>query len=63
MLIGESPIWGYPIPEVCVKRFLIVISFLAGTVVQVVQKGYKLGDLVIRPARVVVSAGAPGEDA
>ncbi len=28
-----------------------------GTVIQVLQKGYKLGDLVLRPARVVVSAG------
>jgi molecular chaperone GrpE len=30
-----------------------------GTVIQVVQKGYKLGDHVLRPARVVVSSGAP----
>ena len=30
-----------------------------GTVIQVLQKGYKLGDRVLRPARVVVSAGAP----
>ena len=29
-----------------------------GTVIQVLQKGYKLGDRVLRPARVVVSAGA-----
>jgi molecular chaperone GrpE len=29
-----------------------------GTVIQVLQKGYKLGDHVLRPARVVVSAGA-----
>jgi molecular chaperone GrpE (heat shock protein) len=28
-------------------------------VIEVVQKGYKLGDKVLRPARVVVSAGAP----
>jgi molecular chaperone GrpE len=28
-----------------------------GTVIQVVQKGYRLGDLVLRPARVVVSSG------
>ncbi len=36
-----------------------------GTVIQVLQKGYKLGDRVLRPARVVVSAGgaAGGEDA
>ena len=27
-----------------------------GTVVDVVEKGYKLGDTVIRPARVVVAA-------
>ena len=30
-----------------------------GAVIQVLQKGYKLGDRVLRPARVVVSAGAP----
>ena len=30
-----------------------------GSVIEVVQKGYKLGDKVLRPARVVVSAGAP----
>jgi molecular chaperone GrpE len=30
-----------------------------GTVIQVLQKGYKLGDVVVRPARVVVSAGSP----
>jgi molecular chaperone GrpE len=29
-----------------------------GTVIQVLQKGYKLGDLVVRPARVVVSQGS-----
>jgi molecular chaperone GrpE len=28
-----------------------------GTVIQVLQKGYKLGDRVVRPARVVISAG------
>jgi molecular chaperone GrpE len=28
-----------------------------GSVIQVAQKGYRLGDLVLRPARVVVSAG------
>ena len=28
-----------------------------GTVIQVLQKGYKLGDRVLRPARVVVSGG------
>jgi molecular chaperone GrpE len=33
-----------------------------GTVVEVVQKGYKLGDRVLRPARVVV-AGPPIHDA
>jgi len=32
-----------------------------GTVIQVLQKGYRLGDRVLRPARVVVSAGAPAE--
>ena len=31
-----------------------------GDVIQVLQKGYELGDRVLRPARVVVSAGAPG---
>jgi molecular chaperone GrpE len=30
-----------------------------GTVIQVLQKGYKLGDRVLRPARVIVSAGSP----
>jgi molecular chaperone GrpE len=33
-----------------------------GTVIQVVQKGYRLGDRVLRPARVVVSAGAPAAE-
>ena len=28
--------------------------------IQVLQKGYRLGDHVLRPARVVVSSGAPG---
>jgi molecular chaperone GrpE len=32
-----------------------------GTVVQVLQKGYSLGEHVLRPARVVVSAGLPGK--
>ena len=32
-----------------------------GTVIQVLQKGYKLGDRVLRPARVVVSAGVKGD--
>ena len=31
-----------------------------GTVIQVLQKGYKLGERVLRPARVVVSAGSNG---
>jgi molecular chaperone GrpE len=30
-----------------------------GAVIEVLQKGYKLGDRVLRPARVVVSEGAP----
>jgi molecular chaperone GrpE len=30
-----------------------------GDVIQVVQKGYRLGDQVLRPARVVVSSGPP----
>jgi molecular chaperone GrpE len=30
-----------------------------GSVIQVVQKGYTLGDRVLRPARVVVSGGPP----
>jgi molecular chaperone GrpE len=33
-----------------------------GSVIEVVQKGYKLGDKVLRPARVVVAAPAPTED-
>jgi molecular chaperone GrpE len=32
-----------------------------GSVIQVVQKGYSLGDRVLRPARVVISSG-PGAD-
>ena len=32
-----------------------------GSVIDVVQKGYKLGDRVVRPARVVVAAAAPEE--
>jgi molecular chaperone GrpE len=31
-----------------------------GTVIQVLQKGYRLGDRVLRPARVVVSSGGGG---
>jgi molecular chaperone GrpE len=31
-----------------------------GTVIQVLQKGYTLGDRVLRPARVVISSGADG---
>ena len=31
-----------------------------GSVIQVLQKGYTLGDRVLRPARVIVSAGADG---
>jgi molecular chaperone GrpE len=30
-----------------------------GTIIDVLQKGYRLGDHVLRPARVVVSAGEP----
>src|SRR6478672_12886802 len=30
-----------------------------GTVIQVLQKGYALGDRVVRPARVVISSGEP----
>jgi molecular chaperone GrpE len=30
-----------------------------GAVLQVVQKGYRVGDHVLRPARVVVSSGPP----
>jgi molecular chaperone GrpE len=33
-----------------------------GTVIEVLQKGYRLGDRVLRPARVVVSAGLPKAD-
>ena len=31
-----------------------------GAIVQVIQKGYRLGDRVLRPARVVVSSGSEG---
>jgi molecular chaperone GrpE len=31
-----------------------------GTVIEVLQKGYRLGDLVLRPARVVISQGSSG---
>jgi molecular chaperone GrpE len=30
-----------------------------GVIVEVIQKGYRLGDRVLRPARVVISQGAP----
>ena len=30
-----------------------------GSVLEVIQKGYRLGDRVLRPARVVVSAALP----
>ncbi|HWM14301.1 MAG TPA: nucleotide exchange factor GrpE [Gaiellaceae bacterium] len=30
-----------------------------GAILQVIQKGYRLGDRVLRPARVVISQGAP----
>jgi molecular chaperone GrpE len=33
-----------------------------GTVLQVLQKGYKLGDRVLRPARVVISQGSNGNE-
>ena len=33
-----------------------------GSVLEVVQKGYRLGDRVLRPARVVVAAAPPQED-
>jgi molecular chaperone GrpE len=33
-----------------------------GSVIDVVQKGYKLGDRVVRPARVVVAAPLNGSD-
>ena len=33
-----------------------------GSIIEVVQKGYKLGDRVVRPARVVVAAQRPQED-
>ena len=34
-----------------------------GSVLEVVQKGYRLGDRVLRPARVVVSAALPAPPA
>jgi molecular chaperone GrpE len=33
-----------------------------GSVIEVVQKGYTLGDRVVRPARVVVAAPKPEDD-
>lgn len=33
-----------------------------GTVIEVLEKGYRVGDLVVRPARVVVSSGADSDD-
>jgi molecular chaperone GrpE len=33
-----------------------------GSVIEVVQKGYRLGDRVLRPARVVIAAAAPEDD-
>ena len=33
-----------------------------GSVIDVVQKGYKLGERVVRPARVVVAAAAPAQE-
>jgi molecular chaperone GrpE len=32
-----------------------------GTVIQVLQRGFKLGDHVLRPARVVISSGTPAQ--
>jgi molecular chaperone GrpE len=34
-----------------------------GSVIEVIQKGYRLGDRVIRPARVVIASKANGDDA
>ena len=33
-----------------------------GTVIQVLQKGYRLGDRVVRPARVVIAAAPPEQE-
>jgi molecular chaperone GrpE len=33
-----------------------------GAILEVIQKGYRLGEGVLRPARVVVSAGVPSEE-
>ncbi len=33
-----------------------------GSVIDVVQKGYKLGERVVRPARVVVAAAPPAQE-
>jgi molecular chaperone GrpE len=33
-----------------------------GAILEVIQKGYRLGERVLRPARVVVSAGVPSEE-
>ena len=32
-----------------------------GTVIEVLQKGYRLGDRVLRPARVIIAAAPPTE--
>jgi molecular chaperone GrpE len=37
-------------------------TFEAGLVSEVVERGYKLGDKVLRPSKVVVSLGPPQED-
>jgi molecular chaperone GrpE len=34
-----------------------------GTIAAVWQRGYRLGDRIVRPARVVVSSGPPAADA
>jgi molecular chaperone GrpE len=34
-----------------------------GSVLEVIQKGYRLGDRVLRPARVIVSAALPASPA
>ena len=44
-----------------VNPVLYELAAKEGDVLQVIQKGYSLGDRVLRPARVVVSAGPPEE--
>ena len=39
----------------------LLLEQIAGAILEVIQKGYRLGDRILRPARVVVSAGGDGD--